>query len=86
MYNINLSPKAERVIKKMKHKELENLYDFFNILKNDPFDTRLKTHKLKGELKNYFSARLSYSDRVVFVLKIENEIYVIDIGSHDEVY
>ncbi len=38
MFNINLSPKAERVIKKMKHKELESLYAFFEILKNDPFD------------------------------------------------
>jgi addiction module RelE/StbE family toxin len=56
-------------------------------LKNDPFDSSLKTHKLKGELNEFHSCSLTYEYRIICVFLIQNEtIVLVDIGSHDEVY
>lgn len=48
--------------------------------KNDPFDARLRTHKLSGELDELYSFGITYDIRVIFYSVF------IDIGSHDEVY
>ncbi len=61
------------------------------LLVNDPFDPSLKTHKLKGKLSGAWACTVEYDCRIVFNFKkysdsdIE-EILLIDIGSHDEVY
>jgi addiction module RelE/StbE family toxin len=57
----------------------------------DPFDPKLKTHKLKGDLSNCWSCSISYSDRIIFQFvenpeTAEEEIFLVTIGSHDEVY
>ncbi|MFB2878812.1 type II toxin-antitoxin system YafQ family toxin [Floridanema aerugineum] len=61
------------------------------LLVNDPFDPSLKTHKLKGKLSGAWACTVEYDCRIVFNFQkysdsdIE-EILLIDIGSHDEVY
>ena len=56
-----------------------------------PFDPILKTHKLKGQLSGAWACTVEYDCRIVFSF-IENpesgeeEILLIDIGTHDEVY
>ena len=62
---------------------------FANQLKifvNDPFDSRVKTHKLSGKLEGLWSFSVSYNCRVVFKFLPGNTVLLIDIGSHDEVY
>ena len=54
----------------------------------NPFDERLKTHKLSGKLKDLWSFSVTYNIRVVFYFtheKPEKAIFV-NIGNHDEVY
>lgn len=51
--------------------------------RNDPFDSRLKTHKLSGVLKEYWAFSLTYSDRVLFRFIKKNEAIFYKIGSHD---
>ncbi|MCU0566457.1 MAG: type II toxin-antitoxin system mRNA interferase toxin, RelE/StbE family [Oculatellaceae cyanobacterium Prado106] len=57
----------------------------------DPFDPRLGTHKLKGDLVDRWSCSVSYSDRIIFQF-VENpetteaEILLLTLGSHDDVY
>lgn len=51
----------------------------------DPFAPHLKTHKLSGELKENYSAKIDYENRIVFTVN-PNEICFLDIGPHDEVY
>jgi len=44
-------------------------------------------HKLKGDLSKYHSCSLTYEYRIVLTLKIvDEEIILVNIGSHDEVY
>lgn len=53
------------------------------IFLKDPFDPRLKTHKLTGIFKDYWAFSLTYSDRVLFRFIDKNEVILYKIGSHD---
>ncbi len=56
-------------------------------VKIDPFDPSLKTHKLKGELSEFYSCILTYEYQIICVFLIQDEtIILVNIGSHDEVY
>ncbi len=48
----------------------------------DCFDSRLKTHKLKGKLIPYWSFSVNYSYRVLFAFEDEHRVTFIDIGPH----
>lgn len=52
----------------------------------DPFDPSLKTHKLSGKLKDYWSFTVEYDLRVLFYFEDDASVVFIDIGTHDEVY
>ncbi len=52
------------------------------IFRTNCFEARLKTHKLSGNLKNYWSFSVTHSHRVLFAF-LEGEIVVfIDVGNH----
>ncbi len=53
------------------------------IFRKDPFDPKLKTHKLSGKLKDYWAFSLTYSDRVLFRFINKEEVIFYKIGSHD---
>lgn len=69
-----------------KHPDLrDTVLDKLTLLLKNPKDPKLKTHELKGNLKGILAASITYEYRVVFY--IENDlIYLLNIGSHDEVY
>lgn len=75
-----------KYLKKLTEKEKEQLKNCLAIFKEDVFDRRLKTHHLKGNLKEYYAFSLSYSDRIVFKLLENEDILFIEIGSHDICY
>lgn len=55
---------------------------------NEPFDSKLKTHKLSGKLKGLWSFSVEKNTRVVFYFTKDNppRAVFVDIGSHDQVY
>jgi addiction module RelE/StbE family toxin len=67
-------------------KQKEHLRKRFSIFKEDIFDKRLKTHRLKGNLKDYYAFSISHSDRIIFKIIEDNSIYFIEVGSHDICY
>lgn len=69
-----------------KNPELRGIFkEVFEKLVEDPFIPSLRTHKLKGRLKEFFACTVTFDIRLIF--KIEKDTLVlIDIGSHDEVY
>ncbi|MEK6647352.1 MAG: type II toxin-antitoxin system YafQ family toxin [Candidatus Firestonebacteria bacterium] len=88
MYDLYITKTFERRMKVFvrKHPELENkIQEEFDLLSNNPFNEQLKIHKLSGVLKNEWSIWLSYEYRITFVIE-NNNIYLTNIGSHDEVY
>ena len=54
----------------------------------DPFEAKLKTHKLSGKLKDLWSFSIGYDLRVVFYFTKDKptKAVFIDIGTHSEVY
>lgn len=75
-----------KYLKRLNEKEKEQLRERIAVFKEDVFDRRLKTHRLKGNLKDYYAFSVSYSDRIVFRLLDNDEILFIEIGSHDVCY
>jgi addiction module RelE/StbE family toxin len=55
------------------------------ILEKDVFNSRLKTHKLHGQMKNLYACRISYDYRIIF--SFDNiSVTLLGIGSHNEIY
>jgi addiction module RelE/StbE family toxin len=68
--------------KKLSKKERQKLKEKIEIFKKNPFDPKLKTHKLKGRLKDYWVFSISYSDRILFRFLKKGKVFFIDIGDH----
>jgi mRNA interferase YafQ len=61
------------------------------LLAEDPFDPQLETHKLKGKLSGTWACSAGYDVRIIFEFVKEEgkrgeDIFLIEIGTHDEVY
>ena len=60
-------------------------------LADDPFRPSLRTHKLTGQLSGTWACSVGYDVRILFEF-VQNpesgkeEILLVTIGSHDEVY
>ncbi|MDW7680257.1 MAG: type II toxin-antitoxin system mRNA interferase toxin, RelE/StbE family [bacterium] len=80
----------KRTIKK--HPTLEqDIEETLRLLVNDPFNPYLETHKLKGKLSGSWACSAGYDLRIIFDFvkseqRKENDIFLIEIGKHDEVY
>lgn len=56
-------------------------------LATDPFEPGLRLHPLVGKLQGVQAVSLTYRYRITMMLQItEQEILLLDIGSHDGVY
>jgi len=53
---------------------------------NDPFDKALRTHKLSGKLKDYWSFSIEYDLRIIFYFEDPETAVFVDLGTHKEVY
>lgn len=52
----------------------------------NPFDPKLDTHKLKGNLAPLWPFSIQYNLRIVFGFEDDNTALLVDIGTHDQVY
>lgn len=60
------------------------------LLIENPFEPRLKTHKLKGQLEGTWACTVAYGMRLIFEC-VEgagkgDDIFLIEIGTHEEGY
>jgi mRNA-degrading endonuclease YafQ of YafQ-DinJ toxin-antitoxin module len=53
------------------------------IFRKNPFDKRLKTHKLNGELEGLFSFSVDFKNRIVFEFINNDNVCFYSIGGHD---
>ena len=87
LFKTNYFTRVEKKFLKS-HKTLFNDYiSTLSKLELNPFDESLKTHRLKGDLSEFYACRINYSFRLVITIKMSEEsITLINIGNHDEVY
>jgi len=86
LFDAAFEKKFEKYKKRLTEKERANLRGKFEIFKENVFDKRLKTHKLKGGLEDYYAFSLSYENRLVFKIADNETVYLVEIGSHDVCY
>jgi len=51
------------------------------LFRKNCFDPQLKTHKLTGKLRAYYSFSITYHHRILFAIE-KHAIIFIDIGTH----
>ena len=61
------------------------------LLTESPFNPKLETHKLKGKLEGVWACSAGYDIRIIFDFvksekHKEDDIFLIEIGTHEEVY
>lgn len=86
---VTFSPSFKRAFKKKVKGRIEIENKFWNctrIFIRNPFDKRLKTHKLSGKLKDLWSFTVEYDLRVIFFFTKNRNAVFTDIGTHDEAY
>ena len=68
-----------------KHPDLRStLRDTLDDLSRDPFEPQLKLHPLSGNLAGVQAVSLTYSYRLTLLVRVtEQEIVLLDIGTHD---
>lgn len=67
----------------------QELQSALQVLEEDPFHPRLKTHKLSGPLQGSWAASGGYDLRIIFsfVPRESGEAILLEtVGTHDEVY
>ena len=79
---------ARKVVKKQPQLA-QNIQNTLEYLATDPFQPQLKTHKLKGDLKDSYACSAGYDLRIIFKFveyQKSQAILLESIGTHDEVY
>ncbi|NEN99345.1 MAG: type II toxin-antitoxin system mRNA interferase toxin, RelE/StbE family [Moorea sp. SIO3I7] len=79
---------AKKLVKKQPQ-TAQNLQNTLKLLCIEPFDPRLRTHKLKGNLQDSWACSVGYDLRIIFKFVKHEKIQAIlleSIGTHDEVY
>lgn len=71
----SLSRLPNRIILQAQEKE--------NIFKENPFDLRLRTHKLHGKEKGIWAFWITNSYWIKFIFLPKEEILFLDIGTHE---
>jgi addiction module RelE/StbE family toxin len=53
------------------------------IFRQNPFDPKLKTHKLSGRLREFWAFSIDYKYRIVFEFASDDLVYFHAVGTHD---
>jgi len=80
--NIYYASRFERSLKKLPTTFKSLVDERAGIFRANPFDPRLKTHRLVGKLEGYWSFSLTYKHRVLFRFVDAHAVEFIDVGDH----
>ena len=83
MIEIFYSPKFKRSYKKLPPEIKNKVKERILIFKSDPFNSKLKTHKLHGLLSKFWSFYIDFGYRVIFKFESEKVVELHEVGSHD---
>ncbi len=80
---INVTPRFIKSYKKL-HKEIQEKVKVKEaVFRKNPFDKRLKAHKLSGKEREAWAFWVDYFYRIKFIFLTKNEVLFLDIGTHD---
>ena len=79
---IFLRPKFRRQFSKLTKDIQKEAYKKISIFRKNPFNPKLKTHKLKGRLERRWSFSINYNHRIIFTFINKEEVKFDLIGDH----
>lgn len=74
-FDVAFEKRFKKYVDRMTKTEKLQLKKRLAIFKENIFDKKLRTHKLKGELTGYYSFSVRYSDRIIFKILDDEGIY-----------
>jgi len=80
---IKISSRYKKSFRALDSQIQEKAIEKINIFRENPFDPRLKTHKLHGKDKDCWAFWIDYKFRIKFIFLSENEVLFLDIGPHN---
>jgi mRNA-degrading endonuclease YafQ of YafQ-DinJ toxin-antitoxin module len=80
---IKISSRYKKSFRTLDPQIQEKAIEKINIFRENPFDPRLKTHKLDGKEKDCWAFWIDYKFRIKFIFLSENEVLFLDIGPHN---
>ena len=79
---IYFSSKFGREYKKLPMEVKEAAEEKEKLFRINPFDPMVKTHKLTGKLKDYWSFSVNSKYRIIFEFVKEDTVWFHSVGSH----
>lgn len=83
MIEVLYKPIFIRQYKKLPEALQQEIKEKIEIFKADPNHAYLKTRKLKGKLKEFFSFSVNYEYRIVFQYENKKTAVLLTVGNHD---
>lgn len=80
---IRTSPSFNKHYKKLPGQVKEKAREKEKVFRDNPFDPRLRTHKLHGKESHTWAFWIDFNYRIKFVFLGEEEVLFLDIGTHD---
>ncbi len=80
---VQFTPSFVRQLKKLPKALQQEAVEKINLFKQDPKHPMLKTHKLKGKLKERYSFSVNYQTRIVFKYADSAVVTLLAVGDHD---
>lgn len=80
---IEYSPKFVRQFKKLSNKVKESTLLCEELFRNNPFDPKLKTHKLNGAMREYWAFSIPFSHRIGFTFIDGDLVRFHAVGTHN---
>lgn len=80
---ISFKPSFVREFKKLPIELQEEALERIDLFKKVENHKKLKVHKLKGRLSDFYSFSVTYSHRVVFSYESKTDVVFLAIGDHD---
>lgn len=75
-----------KAVRKLPSFQQEKLSILIELLRENPFNTRLHTKPLVGELSGLYSFRITRDFRVIFQFLGSDKVRLIDVGHRKEIY
>jgi len=83
MVEVEYSPKFARMYAKLPRRTKSAAEEKEEIFRQDPFDPRLRTHKLGGRLKKHWAFSIDHRYRIVFSFAGGGLVRFHTVGTHD---
>lgn len=83
MIKVFYKPSFVRQYKKLHGDLQEEVKDKILQFKNPETHIKLKVHKLKGKLQDFYSFSVNYKYRIVFIYEKNQSVSLLSVGDHD---